>query len=111
MTQGEKKTKRLFAVWKVFFGLLSIATSISMGYLQGICEIDVQSMPSVFQLLLIAIIMFIFFPLLVLIRKSALLHNVSDVAKKSTKLLLALGIACIVTLICNILSFFIPGLF
>ena len=109
MNECSKKIKRLFAIWKVLFGVFSLGTSIYMGYLQGVLEMDVVAMPSVFQLILVAIIMFIFIPFLVWIRKRALLHNISDISMKSAKLLLALGVASVGTLICNLLSFL--GLF
>ena len=111
MSDKKKLAKYLFSLWKILFGLFSIGTSIYIGYLQGILGVDVQTMPSTFQIILIAIIGFIFIPFLLLIRKCATRNNASAISNKSTKLLLALGIASGGTLICNLIAAFVPGVF
>ena len=111
MSNKKDLAKHLFSLWKILFGLFSVGTSIYIGYLQGILGVDVQTMPSIFQIILIAIIGFIFIPLLLLIRKCATQNNVSDISSKSSKLLLALGIASVGTLICNLIAAFAPGVF
>lgn len=111
MSTCKRSSKHLFFVWKLLFAFFSIATSICFGYFQGVREIDLQTMPNVFQLILIAIIMFMFIPFLLFVYKKAKQENSSEISNKAVKLIWTLGIASGGTLLCNLLSIFIPGLF
>ncbi len=111
MAKKAKISKCLFTFWKLLFSIFSLGTSICMGYLQGVLEIDVLTMPSKFQLVLIAIIILVFIPLLLFIKKKSIQDNTSEISDKTTKLIWTLGIASGGNLLCNLLSVFFPGLF
>ena len=110
MTKDQKVTKRLFSLWKFLFFTFSLGSSIYMAYLEAVLEMNVRSMPSVYMLILIAIIVCFFIPFLLLIRKRAVEQNLTEISKNVSTLLLICVIVSIGTLLANLLELVFPGI-
>ena len=104
-----KKSGQLFCIWRSLLILFSMAMSIYTGYLEGILGENVRAMPSQFQLLLIAIILFLFLPSLLFIRNKSMAEKDAKVLRKSTKFAWILGLAGFGALICNIFAILLPN--
>lgn len=111
MSAENKKSKLLFVIWRALFVFFGLAASIYMGYIEGVLEKNVRSVPSKFQIILVVIIFLVFLPSLLFIRNKSIKENNAEIFAKTTKFSWTLGIAAGGALICNVLAYLIPSLF
>ena len=107
----ERRAQRLYSLWRVLTALSSIGVSIYMAYQEVFNGIDLRVLPNTFHFILCAILAVLFVPMLVFVRKWAKASDSDKLYVKATKWFWAFVIAITGTLCCNILAFFIPGLF
>ena len=107
----ERRAHRLYSLWRVMIAFLSIGVSVYMAYQEAINGVNLRTLPNTFHFILGAVLAAVFVPMLVLVRKWAKAADSDKLYAKATKWIWIFVIAITGTLFCNILAFFIPGLF